>query len=251
MKVERISKGNWRVEVTGEDSRKITCIVRELKQTTCLPKYGLWKGMNPEQLWEKIIAQFCAIQGTKEWKELKKRDYDYRDFIKEVRLDNLVKKEDRLAFLRYLFERYRPHRYVNKIPVMIDRFLNNQNVLEKGKFVLFDGLQNYDSEDDTRDFLVRNCFGLGMKSVSDFMIEIGMAKTLMAFDTRIIGLLRKHFGLKIETNSIPDTLYKKLEEELRGVCRNLDLELSLLDRMLYRFAGVSAIDYILETKYSK
>ncbi|MBE0513025.1 hypothetical protein IBX38_08240 [Candidatus Bathyarchaeota archaeon] len=58
MKVEKISKGNWSIEVTYEDKRKIGCIVQKLKSFTDLPPYGEWKDMSSEEIWEEILGQF-------------------------------------------------------------------------------------------------------------------------------------------------------------------------------------------------
>jgi thermostable 8-oxoguanine DNA glycosylase len=99
--------------------------------------------------------------------------------------------------------------------------------------------------------MVKRCHGsFKMKSISDFMIEIGMAQSLIAFDTRIVGLLRKHFGLNVKLDKIQsnDILYKEIEGKLRDVCRELGIKLSLLDRMLFKFNSVSTIEYILEVE---
>lgn len=250
VRVEKVSRGSWLVEVTDEDKRKIRCIVKNLKSTTCLPQCGIWKDMSSEQLWEKIVQQFCVIQGTREWDELRRRDYDYGEFMDGMKLSNLVKKENRVEFLQRLFRKYRPHRWTKKIPRIIDKFLSNEEVLREGRLVLFDKLGSCGTEDDARDILIRKCYGFGMKSVSDLMIEIGMAKNLIAFDSRIVGLFRSHFDLNIEAIQ-SNALYRNIEKKLREVCEEIVIPLSLLDRILFRFSGKSVVEYILEIKYLK
>lgn len=263
MEVREDSKNIWSIEITDEDKRKIKCIVQQLKPLTKpLREYGKWKEMSAEQLWEKIIEQFCVIQGIGQWNQLKRRKKDYKEFMEKMRLANLTNKENRVEYLRQLFLEYRPHRWTKKMPTIIDRFLSNEKTVKKGDLVIFDALKNKDDENDMRDILVKNCYGFGMKSISDLMIEIGMTRNLIAFDTRIVGLLTEFFGLSIWTlksgklesdkriiGKIGDNkaLYEAMEEKLREVCREIedDLSLSLLDRVFFN-ATKSVIEYILE-----
>jgi len=129
--------------------------------------------------------------------------------------------------------------------------------VKEGKLILLDGLDNLTNEDEIRDILLRRCDGsFKMKSISDFMIEIGMARSFIAFDSRIVGVLNRHFGPlmdgnlelkkvvgKIQSNK---ALYKTIERKLRDVCKEIGIELSILDRMLFRFN--SAVEYILEVE---
>ena len=129
MKVKEVSKNKWSVEVTGEDKKKIACIVEKLKPLTKpLQRYGKWKKPDSEEwLWEKIIAQFCVMGGTAHWCCLKEgRKEDYKEFKEKMRLDNLVNKENRVEFLRDLFRDYRPTRFIKKQAEIIDKFLNNK-----------------------------------------------------------------------------------------------------------------------------
>jgi len=161
--------------------------------------------------------------------------------------------------LRETFRTYKPTVLIKKpeneskpqpdIPDRIERFLNNENAVKEGKLILFDGLDNVNNEDEIRDILLKRCSGsFRIKSISDFMIGIGMAKSLIAFDTRIVGILEKHFELKVKSGKIQsnESLYKTLERKLREVCKEIEIELSLLDRMLFKSSKISVIEYILK-----
>jgi hypothetical protein len=270
MEVKRISKNNWLVEVTSEDKKRIACIVNKLMSKTELPPYGRWKNKKLEEIWEELLGQFCVMRGTDAWDKLKEKKVEYREFLEIMKLENLVNRENRIGFLRETFRKYKPTILVKKpeketsphpdIPDRIEQFLNNKNAVKEGKLILFDGLDNLTNEDEIRDILLRRCCGsFKMKSISDFMIEIGMARSFIAFDTRIVGILNRHFGPlmdgnpelkkvvgKIQSN---EALYKTIERKLRDVCKKIGIELSLLDRMLFRFS--SAIEYILETECAR
>lgn len=63
MQVREISRGNWSVEITNEDKRKIECLVKKLRCAVCVTTYGEWRNMSEEELWEKTIEQFCDRSG--------------------------------------------------------------------------------------------------------------------------------------------------------------------------------------------
>ena len=258
--ISRFTKNDWRVSVTAEDKRKLACIVDKLKEkaSSKLPPYGKWRRMSSEERWNKIIAQFCVMRGTRAWNRLKENANKYQDFMEKMKLENLNAKQNRIDFLRDIFRKYKPTILIKKvgneskpqpdIPDRIEKFLKNTNAIRDGKLILFDDLDDF-GEDENREILLKRTVGsFKIKSISDLMIEMGWARSFMAFDTRIVGLFSRHFGLNIEANRIQsnDFLYKAFEKNLREVCGEIGVDLSLLDRMLFSFN--SAIDYILEVE---
>lgn len=70
----------------------------------------------------------------------------------------------------------------------------------------------------------------GNKGARDTLIDLRLAKDVMALDARIFGLLRK-VGVKVS----PDDIYRQIEEELiEKVARPLGLTGAVLDRVLFR-----------------
>jgi thermostable 8-oxoguanine DNA glycosylase len=55
-------------------------------------------------------------------------------------------------------------------------------------------------------------------------------------DTRVMGLLQKYFGLNLNAEAVQssEALYRTLEKALNDVCRELGVELSWLDRVLFQ-----------------
>jgi len=265
MQIVRISRNDWKVKITEDDKDKIRFIARELKdvidENDGLKPFGYWKSMKSEEIWQHIIIQFCVMRGTNAWDKLKEKKVEYREFLEKMKLENLVNKENRIGFLRETFRKYKPTILVKKpeketsphpdIPDRIEQFLNNKNAVKEGKLILFDGLDSLTNENEIRDILLRRCgSSFKMKSISDFMISIGAAKNFIALDTRIIGLFKKYFHLNGDVNltSIQSnkSLYKAIEKELMEICANIGINLSTLDRILFRSSEISAIDYLME-----
>lgn len=265
MEVREISKNEWSVKVTDEDKKKIACIVQKLKSVTDYPPYGKWKNMSSEEIWEEILIQFCVMAGAQPIERLMANEEKYNEFLTKLSIDNLLKlTTDRAKYISNKLKEFKATRFYNKRAKKIKNCLENEEIVRDGKVTLLEDLRHSGTlnEDQIRDVLLKKMPFFKVKSISDFMITIGATKGFIAFDTRIIGLLNKYFGLniwtlksgKLESDRIADkiqsngTLYKKIEQKLRDVCRELGIELSLLDRVLFQCARKSAIEYILETE---
>jgi len=250
MEVRQISRDNWLVEVTDEDKKKFACIINKLKSKTELPPYGKWKNMESEDVWKEILTQFCVMGSARPIEKLEVDAKRYYEFLEKLSIKTLSKiKSNRKEYIAKQLREYKATRFHNKNAERINKCLENEEIVRDGKIVFLEDLKNrIISEDQMRDVLLNRLPFFKMKSISDFMITIGASRAFIAFDTRVVGLLNKHFGLNMKLEKIQSdkTLYKKLEEKLRDICSELRIELSLLDRMLFRFN--SAIDYILEVE---
>jgi thermostable 8-oxoguanine DNA glycosylase len=251
MEVKQISRDNWIVEVTNEDRKKIASITERFKAKIEMPQYGKWKSMSSEDLWEELLGQFCVMGSARPIEKLKAYPKRYSEFLKKLSIETLssvgLNQEEYVAAQ---LKEYKATRFHNKTARRIISCLQNQEIVKDEKIVFLEDWKNQEAlnEDFMRNLLLNRLHFFKIKSISDLMITIGAARDIIAFDTRVVGLLNKHFGLnvrrdKIQSNTI---LYKLIERKLRDVCRDLGIELSLLDRILFRFN--SAIECLLETE---
>jgi len=206
--------------------------------------------MKSEDIWEEILIQFCVMGSARPIEKLQVDTERYNDFLEKLSIETLSKiTSNRKEYIAKQLREHKATRFHNKNAERINNCLENEEIIRDDKTVFLEDLKNrIIGEDQMRDVLLKKLSSFKIKSISDFMITIGASRGFIAFDTRVVGLLNKYFGLnmkleKIQSNEI---LYKKLEGRLRDVCRELGIELSLLDRMLFRFN--SAIEYILEVE---
>ncbi len=251
MQVKQISRDNWFVEVTDEDKRKFVCIINKFKSKTELPTYGKWTNMSSEDVWEEILIQFCVMGSARPIERLQAYTDRYNEFLEKLSVEALSKiTSNREEYIAKQLEEYRATRFYNKRAERIEECLENEEIVKDGRIVFLEDLKKHGllDEDQMRDILLKKLPFFKMKSISDFMITIGAARNFIAFDTRIFGLLNKHFGLNMELGDIQsdEMLYKAIERKLREVCKEIGIELSLLDRMLFKFN--SAIEHILENE---
>lgn len=265
MEVREVSKNVWSVKVTEEDKKKIASIVQKLKSTTPpLPKYDDWKIMPSKKIWENILGQFCVMGSAQLIEKLMNDEKRYAEFVTKLSIETLMKiPTNREKYISEQLKEFKATRFHNKTAKRILKCLENEDIVKEGRVILLEDLKNNEAvnEDQIRKILLKRMPFFKRKSVSDFMITIGAAKRFIAFDTRVVGLLNKFFRLsiwtsksgKLESDKIMgkiqsnEALYEAIEEELREVCRDIGVDLSFLDRILFN-AKKSVIEYILETE---
>ncbi len=266
MEVREVSKNVWSVKVTEEDKKKIMCIAQKLKSTTPpLPEYGYWKRMPSKETWKSTLSQFCVVGSAQLIEKLMNDKKRYAEFVTKLSIETLMKiRTNREKYISEQLKEFKATRFHNKTAKRILKCLENEDMVKEGKVILLEDLKNNETvnEDQIRNILLKRIPFLKMKSVSDFMISIGATKRFIAFDTRVVGLMNRFFGLRItlksgkkieESNKIRDkigsdkALYIAMEKRLSEVCRDIGVNLSCLDRILFNNAKKSAIEYLLET----
>jgi len=117
--------------------------------------------------------------------------------------------------------------------------LRNERVVRDGRVVLCKGLTPTTPRDDIRRELLSRCALFKMKSASDFMIGAGLSRDVIAFDARVVGLLREAFGLTATAEQVQGNppMYLALEAALREACEEIHKPLALLDRAIFQFRG--------------
>jgi len=250
--------------MTHEDKEKIRWIVKNLDPIIKWKRErDIWRKMlqkNPDELWVRyIIGQFCVTRGIRNWENLKKCKDNWLTFHRKMRLGVLIEQSDVSNYILGVFEEFKPTIYWKKIAKKIANFVQKPNIVKNGKLILFDNLEGLNENQKREKLLERTRGFFNMKSVSDLMIEVGMAKDLIAFDTRIVGFLvdyllepgtlsaKEDNGSKLigKVQSSP-MLYKKMEQELRKVCKEIRIPLSKLDRIIFNSYDIPVIQYILE-----
>jgi hypothetical protein len=94
----------------------------------------------------------------------------------------------------------------------------------------FDRVAKCKSEAEKIAMLQRELVFFGNKSARDSLIELRLAKNVMALDARIYGVLRK-VGVRLS----PDDIYRQIEKELiEKVATPLGMTGALLDRVLFK-----------------
>lgn len=122
------------------------------------------------------------------------------------------------------------------------RFKNNKTryVLEakrlfspKGELSIKNKIQEFEGNEEAREWLVKNVKGMGYKEASHFLRNIGMGKDIAILDRHILKNLKK-LGV---INDIPDALsktkYFQIERKMKEFARDVHIPVSQLDLLLW------------------
>ena len=88
------------------------------------------------------------------------------------------------------------------------------------------------SEEDAREWLVRNIKGIGMKEASHFLRNVG-AKNLAIIDRHILRVLRGYGIIKEIPKSLTKRRYLEIEKILKKIANELGITLAELDLYLW------------------
>jgi N-glycosylase/DNA lyase len=132
---------------------------------------------------------------------------------------------------RKLDSSYRKYRFPN---------IRSENIHQAAKMVSSDEvwlsklLKNSTSERATRDFLVANISGLGLKEASHFLRNIRYSNQLAIIDSHVISFLVKIRAVpQRNTKTITRRIYLELEATLQDICDKHKLSLSIFDMAVW------------------
>jgi len=92
------------------------------------------------------------------------------------------------------------------------------------------------SETKVRDFLVSNIPGLGLKEASHFLRNIGYSDHLAIIDSHVLSFLRETKLIpQANTKTINRKTYLEIESQLREICSEYGLNLSIFDMAIWQY----------------
>lgn len=154
-------------------------------------------------------------------------------------VEDLIRKEFSLKQFepRTKSNELRKYRYIYSKPITI-AYAGNW-ILNECNWNLCDWLNG--NEENLREELC-NCPGIGMKSASWFLRNVGYNDNYAVFDIHILRFLSK-IGF-----DVPETMTKKsyiyLEDDLRSICNEIDVTLGDMDYLLWVLGRSGYLDYV-------
>jgi len=211
-------------------------VVRTYKSQVKLPEIDRWKSMTDSEIWISIVGQVGSVGSSnpaeKMKKELRSGDKWYEQLI-------LLTKEHRKEEIHRVLYKF-GIRYVSK---NIDKckktnaLLKNLELIESfgGPIKYIQRISQIDDEYIRVSTVIKEMYYIKNKGARDLLISLGLLQNAIAFDVRIIKVL-KAFGTDLpegfETNS---NSYKELESELiKKICIPCEITGAVLDRIIYQ-----------------
>jgi thermostable 8-oxoguanine DNA glycosylase len=206
--------------------------------------------MTPDELWLALIEEVCVMGSARPIERLQKGDLKkYEEFQEAVSVESLSRQQDHLiSYLSNTLHDFRAARFYNRSSERIASMFKSSEVFQRGELVLLRGLSHEGDAIQTRDELIRRNPIFGLKSASDFMISVGLSHDVIALDTRVVRVFRDHFGYKVspQRTQTNQEIYLSLEATLREFCHEQGVSLALLDRLLFKFSVLNAIELVVK-----
>ncbi|MCW3053022.1 MAG: N-glycosylase/DNA lyase [Chthonomonadales bacterium] len=222
-------------------------ILRPLVGTIALPVRGSGWGA-VEDSWFRLVGQICAIGNSRAWEALE--PVQERLTIPRIRAEGeqaSVYVHGILAELRIRYCSLRSTDSAKAIAIAANAFspfIADANgvvcLLDRIQEAVgapgTDGLLTPEQTRLARRLLIREVRFFGPKSASDFLLGLGLADNLLAFDVRLLNLLIDFWDFDPAWRDRVHRLdlYEALETEIvERFCKPLDISPVALDRLLF------------------
>ena len=204
-----------------------------------VPEKNKWQSLTDNDIWLHIFAQVMVVGGSKPYEKFDKRV----DLKHKVAFDSLIEVEDDREVrkrvnqvLRAVGTRYASSD-ISKCR-KTDALAHNLKMLksfERGPKGFLTELSRFSSDKQKMDYVMHALKYIKNKGARDLLMELGLVRNAIAFDSRIINVFHK---IGIETPEHFETsskLYDEVENDIISrICVPLGISGIELDRMLYQ-----------------
>jgi len=225
-------------------------IIDTYKNSIELKPTGWWKTATAQEFWDEFCMQIMVTQATRSGQEIVYRDSGAWSNLSLDNLRSFKTKKDQDGLRQYLENELSRNgmRMAAKKAESLSRAVFNSRIIDEDlSFILVSQISNlwdrsvsvreiYNNELKARDNIKATVFGFGDKSASDFLLEIGFADYLIAFDVRVLAILRTLGLIWLDQDRIQNDphQYLKLQDFIFNICEKEQISLRTIDRIFYQ-----------------
>ncbi|MCH7561595.1 MAG: hypothetical protein IIC67_09585 [Thaumarchaeota archaeon] len=117
-----------------------------------------------------------------------------------------------------------------------------KQIVQNSKFVYreHNGLKQilscFENPVETREYLVQNISGIGIKEASHFLRNIGYCDSLAIIDVHVLNFLKQnHFVNQLDVPYLTESRYERLEIILQNLAEFHGLDLGILDLAIWHY----------------
>ncbi len=239
------ARGVVRTKLSRSDHRVIGVVLDLLGPHTKLPPKGHWRSLDSKAIWTRIVEQICVMGSSRGLDKLKGEPSGYQEFRDAVSLDSWAARKWSVSSMAKVLQRYGATRFYNKAAEKLRTVAKLPSVVDGTQCNLLRSLPVKQGYERVRVDLMDRCPIFKMKSASDYMIDMGLSRDVIALDVRIVGTLRRYLGYNLPVSKLQssETIYRSVETALRDATEAHGHCLARLDRALFRFSDMSALEF--------
>jgi thermostable 8-oxoguanine DNA glycosylase len=204
-----------------------------------IPVAGAWRSMGDEELWMHLVRIIIAIgKSAPSYRLIASPDFRRLSIASMINCqakhgDEALTREVHRVLAPYNVRYCSPLKETSPKAVAIVRNLNESYIVDDGRFVLLDNVKKYGG-DEPRFFMTEIVHMYGMKSASEFLMEVGYSTSYMAFDTRLKRVLSLIFNKDFNKQICVTCDYLDIETLFREeICPEIGVTPVELDAILF------------------
>lgn len=242
-----IAKREMVTTIEAEDHARFLRIIDRLGPYAEVPPLGGYRHMGHAEVWLKLVGQVCVMGSSRGMAAINADRRTRTQFAKAASLRSWSASSYRVSALAKVLKDFKATRFATRAAGLLREVAKSPEVVRNDRCVLLRHLSHDQDVERIRRTLMDRCPIFKLKSASDFMINVGLSQDVIALDLRVVGTLEEHFGFNLSASQVQarERIYLSVEETLRAVCREAGVTLGVLDRCIFQFGGMSALDFAL------
>jgi len=232
--------------IEKEDINFLKHILKLFGPLVDLPAIGKFKAMKPNDVWLQLVSQVCVIGSAKLMERINADTMLKDSFEKAISLSSVQNQKNKKGYIGSILKKHSATRFHNEGARKLYDIFKTSTVFSNGKLKLFEGVTSNKICNDIRDILIDRCPIFRLKSVSDFMISVGISHDVIALDTRVVGVFKKYLNYNLSPGRVQSnrSIYFSVENALRDFCTSHNFSLALLDRVLFQFSSMTVFELL-------
>lgn len=226
------------MKISTQAVASLVQLVTEFRPRTVVPAADRWRMLSDDALWKHVVGQ-VAVVGSSASAERLAASPEIQEAIRFERLRGVTAGDRRRALneslraagVRYASEDVRKCRKTGALEHNFQR-LNAFPGGPHGYFAFLAGLP----DDDARvDQVTCDMRYIKLKGARDLLAELGLVTNILAFDIRLLNILRE-VGIDVPLGvTTSATRYREFQDSLlSAVCQPIGITGVVLDRVLYQ-----------------
>jgi thermostable 8-oxoguanine DNA glycosylase len=248
MKTEIVEGQGVRTIIDQSERVALVRLLHRLGSYAGVSALGIYQELPNDELWWCLVQQVCVAGSARGMEALHRDVGKVADLKARTSLKAWRKRKLDEEYMSICLRQSGATRFHRRAASRLAEMARTATVVEGTRVVLLDHLPKTTESETIREELLRRCPSLRRKSISDFMISVGVSHDVIALDRRVVGVLQRYFGfnLAFERVQASKDIYRSVEAALREVCRRADSSLGILDRTLFQFEAMTVIEFVMK-----
>jgi hypothetical protein len=213
-------------------------LVKEFLPRTVIPAANRWRQLSDDALWKHVVSQVAVVGGSASHARLTASSviqeamrFERLQGLTEINRRRIINESLRDAGVRYASQDVEKCRKTDALEFDFQRL----KAFAGGPRGYFASLADRPDDDARVEQVTRDMRYIKLKGARDLLAELGVVSNVLAFDVRLVNILRA-VGIEVPADVTTDaSRYREFQDSLLlAVCQPIGITGVALDRVLYQ-----------------